>query len=587
MIIPVIVIGMTVGSFILANQIREHDRSSAFERISIFVNDRIQRTAPSWFSLTQAGNGFLSSPGGFSPFAVAAFEVRIKETFSEIEHVSVIPEIASQNRESHEAALQSMGIMGYQVSDLSPDGTLSPASVRDFYYPTFFGQPMGLDIGTRADWLQLIGEARDSGETRSAILEHADIGVINAELGLMFPVYRSQVPPATVEQRRSTFAGVSFISLAIDSIFDAAMFENMDGILVQAFVIDEADSNSKELVFSSPGFNASDSPTLQTQITVHDLSWLLTFKEGPSLPETWDRWTLLLLPVVVGVIMSAISVFIVLLIAQRHRAQLLVERMVEISNEKERFLSTVSHELKTPLTSVKAFAEILRKNKSGHLDERELNQANLIARNSSHLNVLIDDILDVSRLRTGTFELEHQVFGIDTFMEDMYESLLPIADLKGQILKTSGVGSELLLRADRPRIDQVIRNLVSNGSKYSPPESFIELDADVRGDWLRITVTDHGIGLSEADLNLIGTPFFRADNNSTRAQSGTGLGLFISKTITELHGGTFNVRSVSDQGTTVTVMLPGIVTAADAPAYLEASDEAGLYHSRLEDAAMS
>ncbi|NQW16514.1 MAG: GAF domain-containing protein [Chloroflexi bacterium] len=227
-----------------------------------------------------------------------------------------------------------------------------------------------------------------------------------------------------------------------------------------------------------------------------------------------------------------------------------------VNEAKSQFLSTVSHELKTPLTSVLAFGDILKANKEGNLTDRQQQALQIMDRNGRRLNVLIDDLLDVSRIDSGNLKIDRREFDARMLLEELELSFAPIVTPKQQTLKFDVPDQPLYVFADRDRITQVVSNLLSNASKYSGEGTSIELRAREDGTRLYIEVEDHGIGISEADRKQLFTPFFRADNPDTRSVPGTGLGLVITAGIVESHGGQISVTSERSSGTTISFYVP-------------------------------
>ena len=227
-----------------------------------------------------------------------------------------------------------------------------------------------------------------------------------------------------------------------------------------------------------------------------------------------------------------------------------------LNEERSVFLSTVSHELKTPLTSLTAFADILVKNRDSNLTERQLVQVKVMQRSARRLDVLVDDLLDVSRLERGTLTLNKQSFEVKDLIEELRTAFDPILQAKKQTLDVRYPDGEAWIDADQNRIAQLISNLLSNASKYSDRGAEIVLRLSVEKSSLSIMVEDAGIGMSEETQENLFTPFFRSDDEFTQSEPGTGLGLVISKNIAELHGGTISVSSKHGIGTTVQVSLP-------------------------------
>jgi signal transduction histidine kinase len=235
------------------------------------------------------------------------------------------------------------------------------------------------------------------------------------------------------------------------------------------------------------------------------------------------------------------------------------QELERLSEAKNRFISTVSHELKTPLTSILAFTDILRKNRRGTLGEREDGQLGVIQRNGRRLALLIDDLLDLGRIERGDFSLAKNEFDATELILEIKAVFQPIIETKRQTLTLNMPQSPVWISADRDRLAQVLSNLVSNAAKYSREDTEITLTARRRTDRLYVTIQDHGIGIPERDQPNMFTSFFRADNEATRSESGTGLGLYIARNIVTLHGGRIEVSSIEGEGTTVKFNVPGLM----------------------------
>lgn len=221
---------------------------------------------------------------------------------------------------------------------------------------------------------------------------------------------------------------------------------------------------------------------------------------------------------------------------------------------KSEFLANMSHELRTPLNAIIGFSEILQDQKFGEINEKQQRYVNHILTSGKHLLNLINDILDLSKVEAGKMELMPSDFKITELME---QSLVLIKEksLKHRIRLNLDIPENLqdtVVYADDRKIKQVIFNLLSNASKFTPEGGEISLalrkvkSANIKipgskkppqGDMLEISVTDTGIGLSKKNLELVFGEFEQVDSTLSRKQQGTGLGLALSRRIVELHGG--------------------------------------------------
>jgi signal transduction histidine kinase len=240
-------------------------------------------------------------------------------------------------------------------------------------------------------------------------------------------------------------------------------------------------------------------------------------------------------------------------LAEANEAKLVLDaenmELQRLNEAKIKFLSTVSHELRTPLTSMLAFASLLKRNKDDNLTEKNLRQLDIIDRNGRRLNVLIQDLLDVSRMDMGNLALEPSEFDIIETVNDLAESFVPIYEAKQQTLHVDIPSSEQLIFADKNRVAQVLTNLLSNASKYSPESKRVWLSVEPVDGHLAFEVRDEGFGISEEHQKEMFTAFYRVDTEETRSIEGTGLGLVIAKGIVEIHGGQMEMESEVGVGT--------------------------------------
>jgi signal transduction histidine kinase len=228
--------------------------------------------------------------------------------------------------------------------------------------------------------------------------------------------------------------------------------------------------------------------------------------------------------------------------------------------ERAQFLAVVSHEMRTPLTSIISFSELLRGEADG-LSPEGLRFLSIIERNADRLLRLIDDLLILNRLEAGAQPLELGPVSLPDLAAEAVKSAAPVAAKSGVTVHLdAGEGPEV--RADPRRLTQVLDNLIGNAVKFSHVDGLVRVRLRyVRGTW-RIDVSDTGIGIpADEAVRLFGL-FVRGSNARTAGLPGTGLGLAIVKSLVEMHGGHVKVESVLDQGTTVTVYLPARATTA-------------------------
>lgn len=227
----------------------------------------------------------------------------------------------------------------------------------------------------------------------------------------------------------------------------------------------------------------------------------------------------------------------------------------EADQRKDRFLATLSHELRNPLAPICHAAQTLG---LPDLPPQRLHWAQaVIKRQVTHMAWLLDDLLDVARITQGKLELKKSLVSLQTIVDAAVETTLPQFEEKQHQLSLHLPPDVPLLEADPVRLSQVLANLLNNAAKYTDSGGRIELSAGVEGGMVRISVKDNGIGIPPQSHDQIFEMFSQIDGRSTRAEGGLGIGLSLVKGLVALHGGTAEVASAgAAQGSEFTIRLP-------------------------------
>ena len=240
-----------------------------------------------------------------------------------------------------------------------------------------------------------------------------------------------------------------------------------------------------------------------------------------------------------------------------------ITRERELDKMKTDFISVVSHELRTPLTSIKGYTDLLLSGATGEVNELQSEFLGIIQTSTTRLSNLINDILDISRIESGTIEIKHEPIDYRAIVTDTLRLMKAAADAKHVSMDASLPETIPPVRGDSDKVTQVLTNLVNNAIKYTPEGGWIKISLEVAGDASVTTcVADSGIGITPEDQKKLFQRFFRADNTSTREAGGTGLGLVIAKTIIELLGGAIWVESERGRGSRFYFTLPLFLESA-------------------------
>jgi len=229
------------------------------------------------------------------------------------------------------------------------------------------------------------------------------------------------------------------------------------------------------------------------------------------------------------------------------------EELKKLDKSKSEFLNIISHELKTPLTAIIAYLDVLADARKNPTPE-EAESLEAIARNSRSLKRLIGNILEIARMESGKFELTKQKADINPIVEETLNDIKSIADKKKLKLinRVKGVPE---IEVDVERFREIIINLVGNAIKFTDKGS-VTVSATPKEDFVEFRIQDTGVGIPESHLNELFEKFYQVDASISRKYGGTGLGLAITKKIIEAHGGKIVVKSVEGKGTTFIINLP-------------------------------
>lgn len=235
------------------------------------------------------------------------------------------------------------------------------------------------------------------------------------------------------------------------------------------------------------------------------------------------------------------------------------ERAIAASRAKSDFLASLSHELRTPLNSVIGFSEVLMMQMFGTLNDRYVGYANDIHQAGRHLLSLINEVLDLSKVEAGKFELNEETVNTAELVRGCMHLMEGRAAARGTALTDQIADGLPFLYADARLLRQIVLNLLSNAVKFTPAGGTVTTSVEHdQGGWLRIAVSDDGIGIAEKDLARVLEPFGQVPSEQAKEyqNESTGLGLPLARRFTELHGGHLILASRPGLGTTVTVAFP-------------------------------
>ncbi|MCZ4280343.1 GAF domain-containing sensor histidine kinase [Kiloniella laminariae] len=236
------------------------------------------------------------------------------------------------------------------------------------------------------------------------------------------------------------------------------------------------------------------------------------------------------------------------------------DEAVAANRAKSEFLANMSHELRTPLNAIIGFSDIIRKELGGEISPPKYRDyAEDIHESGSHLLSLISDILDISKIEARSYHISPEVTDLNEVLRSVIKLLSERASECDISLLYQSEFQILPVLADPRALKQVLINLLSNAIKFSPAASSVRLYSEGNGDEeVRVVIKDSGVGIAEEHLEKIGQVFYQGDSSISKSYGGSGLGLYISKNLTALHGGRLEIESQIGKGTRVSLYWPGV-----------------------------
>jgi signal transduction histidine kinase len=236
-----------------------------------------------------------------------------------------------------------------------------------------------------------------------------------------------------------------------------------------------------------------------------------------------------------------------------HAEQEKVRRLEELDQARHQFVATISHELRTPLTAIKGYVTLVLAGRVGGLNPRQEEFLRIADRQLDHLTRLINDLLDLSRMRAGQLRLSKEPLALASVAAEVVESYRQLAAERGVTLESAVSLTLPTVWYDRQRLVQVLTNLVGNALKFTPAGGAVRIEAAVRGREVVVAVQDTGIGIPSAAQGRLFEGFYQVEPGRA---GGTGLGLYIARQLVTAHGGRIWVESEPGCGATFSFSIP-------------------------------
>ena len=568
-------LGTTLAATAWVERWERLSRQSEFQKQTNNLTTALQRTTNRYTELLLSISDLYDAANNeVDEAAFRRFVSRAVQTYPGIQALEWAPQIADAQRPNYEQQLSAAtGQANFSITEREAlTGQLIPAGRRDRYVPVTFLEPLQNNEAA-------LGYDLASDETRRIALERArDTGAIAAtgriqlvqettqnQYGFLVfvPIYQAAATPVsagTLAPRRASVAGYVLGVFRIADVVEESL-QDLD-YDIDFYILDQTAQPTEQLlgiynadaqsvrvrspalpiVSHAPHAPCATPSDCTQQIQLGQREWQIVFVPSAS-HLLWGT----LATLTIGLLLTAT----VLIYFARWQSEL--RRTRELSDLKLRLFSMASHELRTPLSIISVSAQSLATHDQTLSPQQRAGNLDRIRGAANRMGKLVSDMLTLTRAEAGKLEFDPTIVAIAPLCQQLSDQ---IHFKLGQTLQLEGNARHTQIYADKDLLHSILTNLLSNATKYSPEHSQIRLVITLEDQAVCFQVIDAGIGILPNERSAILGAFYRGEN--VGPISGTGLGLAVVKTCVELHGGTLAIASQPDQGTCVSVRLPGV-----------------------------
>lgn len=576
----------TLVGYVHVTQMGEHARAVKLHHAAMDTRNQIQDRLNIYEVGLEFGRGFVLSSDHVSREEWKRFynTQSVEDHFPGVMGYGFVEVVEHENVDAFVEEMRLGGAPDYHVK-AHPE--YDKTSGSDQKYLIKYSEPasrnwgaLGLDVASNPVNRDVYDRSRDSG--KRCVSQPFKLYQGGGEVwGVVFaaPVYQTGADVETVEQRREAITGWVVASVGVDRFMSAEWQDDWGRFDIEIFSLSDDKFSGSFLLYSSVESDGYQHAGEKMFLCVGDLELDIHFSSRTVLNK-WLASSRQAVVLVVGLLTTFLLTMITWSVTQTRGKALQMARVMtkslresenrqralalqaeSASRSKSEFLASMSHEIRTPMTAILGYGEILEEHITNETHESYKEAITAIQRSGKHLMVVINDVLDLSKVESGKMVVHIESCQVIDMVEDVYKGLLGSATKAGLGLRVEFLtGMPTHLVTDTYRVRQILINLIGNAIKYTPQGSVvIQLSADE--DHVRLAVKDTGEGISESELESLFVPFVQLGDQAAHRQDSSGLGLSIAHRLAGLLGGDLEVQSVYGHGSVFTLVLP-----ADYPA---------------------
>lgn len=546
------VMGLTLLSWNNAKNSFESERQAETTRLAVETEGRILDRMNAYEVMLKGASGLFLASNNVTREEWKTFvgEFDLQQKYPGILGVGYGPYAA---RDDIPSLLNQLRDEGFSNVSVSPPG------VRERYVLNILFEPLvpnrlGYDMLTEPARREAILHAKNTGESSlSGKVQFSPDNVTG--IAMYMPVYMDRTQQEYSPADRTT-AGFVYVSLSASELFDGIL----EGKLADRYTLQIYDSStqSANLLYESRDYTdltPRNSLTYEVPLDVYGRKWIMRYRFPPEVVAKTSRER----PVntlAVGTLLSVILAgFVLTLLITRSNA-LSNAKSREVQDAKDELLSLASHQLRTPATSVKQYLGMLREGFAGKLSKQQHPLVEKAYESNERQLHIINELLYVAKLDAKGIVLTPRRLDLHKLLRSVIQDLDEETKQHGQTIKLKVPPKRTFLVADEHCLRMSVENLINNALKYSYDDSAVVVRVTAGRQMVSISVKDTGVGIDESEIPLLFQRFSRIPNELSRHISGSGIGLYLSRRLIELHDGTVSVESTKGKGSTFTIRLP-------------------------------